>query len=698
MGTLWFRPDTPEYQKIHDWLLANERSNATKIGKSKAGNLKFMHDGNVLTVIPLISLPASLAATVQNMVGGLLENPSAKEVNHLAEQFAVQEPYAQQLGAYWDELCKKANIHSVSRRTQMKPRLSHNDFPYTSLEDVCLKKTDARPDGNYMDLWKSIYEQDIKRLCKVINDKRLLDTTVAVRTAYLNDIFDALADTIQSQYHTRLLDAKCGKYKEHCTPLDNFGFTCTVNIDGIANGTIVGEASGKGYCTPIVDGKQTGKYPKSSDEIYQQHVFEFGFQKINKKSALDKYKLTDQSQFNLTEEYKKKLSESLSKIISPFGRLAQRPYICNVSDIAAVDHIKKTSKVRYDTKQNRICVDCSIGTLAVNPETHEFELIEKSNLLQKIDRIPDFQQRVAACEKIDHEYNQKKPDEIHKMRLVAANGPGMVLGDTDLTFACDTQNYTSHFYLLDSCDIGSFTEAVEREYQNAFQAFANLFAQQVAKEKKKKQELYDLVSSDPLRYSILYFVNANSKYITATAVQQALRGNTVQLNTFIKYTPECGQFGMLAGKEIEDEVNLMVKKGLLFTRSMRGTYGRFDVLKMTQVGKESLGETKKAYERITTMPSDWWTTPYAFSLFLNSIQNNTKSQEKMRPKLIELLHHLDNRHMIAYFHDDIVDAFPKADEEMMKFIRMYRSMQPKDSWEWDMLGHILRGKHLQDKR
>lgn len=114
------------------------------------------------------------------------------------------------------------------------------------------------------------------------------------------------------------------------------------------------------------------------------------------------------------------------------------------------------------------------------------------------------------------------------------------------------------------------------------------------KRKKNEEEaiytrFYNTIGSY-LKMDILEFIKVNEKYITENAVIQAMRGVHIQLNTFIERTPGCGTYNCLPAKMISKAIHDMKNDGLLNFKTLKGTYGDFDIIHLDKENSIIIGK------------------------------------------------------------------------------------------------------------
>ena len=189
------------------------------------------------------------------------------------------------------------------------------------------------------------------------------------------------------------------------------------------------------------------------------------------------------------------------------------------------------------------------------------------------------------------------------------------------------------------------------------------------KEEKRKADIIERFQNfigDYLAYDIVTFVEKNNSYITPPAIEEALRGKKVNLNTYITYTPGCGKYNLLEDGVVKEKVHKLCQAGILDTREARNTYHVwFDIIhvnKNTPLYLSQSVESDATVEEIETKETK--TSAEIYKLW-----NARKNPEDLENNLwtIELLHDYGFacRHI-----DEIENYFMNAPKETTTYMKM----------------------------
>jgi len=692
----WYGKDSREFATLHKYLLDSAHVDARKIGISSAGNLKYtVGRDSKQYVVPIQTLPQSIIQALQLERDTL---PQLKIVKQAIVDFATKEPYAARFDQLWNELCKKAGIMgTITRRADPnEQRGTYNGSDYI-LRGFPIMRIYYRKDGDYTEYWETVYQQDIEDICTQVNKARKSEAIASACTFISHELqkdLEAEARVIFNAPVEKVLPDKQTLGKNN---IQTFAFTCTMICQD--NGIAIARGDVRGTCTPdnravqlIMDQKPVAAFPNANDRT-MLHEFYFTRGEAADCGHCGTCSLENKANIYLDDYFKSELIAFLSSTYSTLIPYMSKPSFYKMPPFAkSKQDVLSSIELQYDWQQKQMDISCVYGTIRYD-DNDGFKFVKYTKPFAILQSFSTFVTRWNECADIAKEYEQVQPDNEHKLRISLSSGKGIAVGDTKLTFSCYGRSVKVEFQIPESDDLDEYSTAVREAFVSGYQQLVQIYKAEIEQLREAKQGMYEHICGDPLEIALLRFISANEGYITSTAVQQALRGVKVQLNTKITDTDGCGHFNFLSGEDIDREIHNLAYDGFLELKTLRGTFGRFDVIHMTKLGRDALQYAEKSL-LLAPQTEKWWEYPAAYKNALNIIRRKLDQNEDARQEQVELLHHLDNRHMVAYFHDDIVDAFPKEDTDLCKLIKIYRSMQSEDSLAWNMLGHILRGRHL----
>ena len=171
---------------------------------------------------------------------------------------------------------------------------------------------------------------------------------------------------------------------------------------------------------------------------------------------------------------------------------------------------------------------------------------------------------------------------------------------------------------------------------------------------------------DYLAYDIVLFVLKNNRYITASAIEDALRGTKVSLRTTITPTEHCGMYNFYPQGFIPKLIDSLVYSGLLYENKLKGTYGVFYSVHISNLGSKYLEENQISDESPSKLKKkiDLLSDAEAEKLW------RYKSDPKNTSHNILSLNLLRNHGFACVCFDEIVEYFKNAPAETIEYLRM----------------------------
>lgn len=689
----WIQIDTELYQKTHEWIQRQYGADARKIGLSNSGNLKYTDQQNAVHAIQPDHLPNDLRSlwTTQRF----LKNASAEKslVKAGVEDFAQELQHAKELDQYWGELCTLAQIDGVPRRQKLGKTTVTLGSCRVSLPAVHPASSDWREDGQYTDFWKKIYQYDVRQICGSWNRQALTDTLDALCRETAKIIRPTLSEKLIKQFGEDCTACRIADLTPENMVMGRFSMHCELPAGSFGTGTAEAHILLGSFAQLLIDGLPSDSETaiNAAEDDTRRHRYSVRMGQNGKVQIRLPQTIREMS---LGNAYQVCLNDVLSDCIKRTAGHALASYLYKVPAAAAsLRSVLNQADLSYDNRTQELTVSCAFGTLRAEKETHRFQFVEMQAFLTAVQDERLFRSRQKICEEIQQAYEKKCVYRASTMRPSSGRGYGILAGDTVVTFLCGEEHVSIPFVMPESGDGKAYEQAVRTLYETAFCALSQQLHRKEDARRAAKWELYDLALADPLDIAILEYTEVNGAYVTANAIQQALRGTKIQLDACLQQTEGCGRFKMISGDAVVSEIRKLERNGFLVFHTIYGTYGAYDLVRIKEQGLDVL-DIWETRNRTPQSRADWWTLPQTFGDFLQSLQCRIANREDARREQLDLMHHLDAPHMIAWFHDEIVDAFPREDADMVKVLKLYRSMQPKGSFLWEMLGHILRGRHL----
>lgn len=718
MKSGWFDENSIVFDESYVWLKKNGFGEAKYIGISNSGRLKYaLRSKSSVYIVHLNELPVELqnlihkyrkgealpasteraanAAIVYSIgeTGNAVRVPNNKaQLRTDIEKFAVDPKTSGVLEDYWNSLCTAAGVSGVRRRTALNPtNILAIENATCTLHTVSVKMTDGRADGDYTEFWENIYRNDIAAICVTCNQRRHMEAVQDLRKHYADFIRPAIEQEIRKKFNLALSEVTAKRAALNCFAKDEFGITCAVIYGQYGRSSFDGTAVPADYCDLLLDGTKVTQ--KEWDGLLGKDTKLHTYSWKEKEEPNITYALAKTpNQATLNAEYHDALIRMLKTCVCSKIRAS---YLDREPDaVRTISDAVRTVQVKFDANTDALTVTCVFGTLKANKEKPEYTFIQKSKYLAARQQEQIFSEREAVCAAMEKKYGTQKPDRIHRMTLIPRSGDGILIGDTKIAFSCGQDKVTIAFTMPSDPSVDAYQDTVENMWKDAYGQLAELNRKRTEAAKQERKELYQRVVADPLDGAILRFIEINETYITAVAVQEALRGVSVQLNTVIHETSDCGMFNLLPGNLIVNEITRLINANLLSEKTMRGTYGKFYILKLTTLGRDFLDAIEVEESKLSENEPEWWKYKKTYGWQIARIKEKAKNGENTKSDCVALLHHIDDPHMIAYYHDDIVDCFNPVDVTLKIYLRMVKSTLENNSLAWKLIGHIVQNKHL----
>lgn len=257
---------------------------------------------------------------------------------------------------------------------------------------------------------------------------------------------------------------------------------------------------------------------------------------------------------------------------------------------------------------------------------------------------------------------------------------GILNGDTVLILNVDGISEISYHY-----NTASYRESVPEWKKTLTKNLQELRkkVEETRNERKialRKQYRYYLESY--LAKDILECVSANEKYITQTAVTQILRGTQVALNAPITLSHGSGQYRLYKADFVSDVIERMVQTGILTTVTCKGTYGRFEILKIASRTKDDLVSLKALVVEEQQNWSNKKQDQIQKSLRSNVAISDSEAEQYLLHAILQrdgeldsgayldLINLVSHPIVLAMHEEDVRKCFANAPEMVVKFLKM----------------------------
>lgn len=232
-------------------------------------------------------------------------------------------------------------------------------------------------------------------------------------------------------------------------------------------------------------------------------------------------------------------------------------------------------------------IDCSHSLLMlmqIEINTNEFIVYYKNNNIE-IRYKPSFRKYYNTVKSKEFQQATNFFENYFKKinyKIDNVDGDGFWFGNTTLLISSEKLEKSYSIKInnpyTEAVRIDDWLNSVEKSIKDQISQIED----KIKKEQKAINELtakyrYSFISRD-----IIKFIQKNEDYITENAVIQYMRGNKVQLNTYIYELQDFIPYKNYSKEEIEKILLVLIKENILKKRTYNGKYGKFYTLHLNE--------------------------------------------------------------------------------------------------------------------
>lgn len=178
------------------------------------------------------------------------------------------------------------------------------------------------------------------------------------------------------------------------------------------------------------------------------------------------------------------------------------------------------------------------------------------------------------------------------------------------------------------------------------------------------------ISTHFLAHDIVEFVRLNEEYITENAITQYMRGNQVQLSTYIHGIDHRIRYETYSADEIKRVIKKLIREDVLITRSHNGHYGKFETI---ELGNKDLEEIKISYvDEYTTEEWNDYTAEWIFKKYAKKDILDVK-------EYLILLKFQSLKGFMAKYGDTYLQLLKSGPEQFKIIVKMKRETENDDN-------------------
>ena len=279
-----------------------------------------------------------------------------------------------------------------------------------------------------------------------------------------------------------------------------------------------------------------------------------------------------------------------------------------------------------------------------------------------------YQQAEAFLREI---FNVPKPEMPLPIKYVS--GQGLLYGTTNVVYK-DNGIDGLYFKWQTPAYSDGLTTWKEQAKKNWKELNDTIQKKLEERDKELKARLASFLDSY-LAHDVAEFVLANEEYVTANATIDALRGLNQRLYANLEDTNGCGQYNLISKDEIQQLIRKMIGQGLFYTRTLRGTYGRFEILKVGELG--SLLSMYTINEKVTSedivraenspVKSDW----KAEQIF----DHIRAKKDLAMTDYMTILNLIPAKGFVCKRYDDLISFMQDAPKEVRTLVTMKKTVE-----------------------
>lgn len=198
-------------------------------------------------------------------------------------------------------------------------------------------------------------------------------------------------------------------------------------------------------------------------------------------------------------------------------------------------------------------------------------------------------------------------------------------------------------------------------------------AAQEVRRKKLETNIKSLpFAGDFLAYHIAEFVSKNEKYITAAAAVKNLRGQTQSFSGSIEDTEASGKYAMVPLDDVDKKVKDLIRYDIFSEREYKGTFGRFNTVKLTAFGRDFL-DSFPLFSSHGTSFSDF--SDAEWREWMEKVRREGKERKLTKAQVQEQMGLLEHPNVVILYPDLVKEFVAKKPEEWKLYVDTMYAME-----------------------
>ena len=344
--------------------------------------------------------------------------------------------------------------------------------------------------------------------------------------------------------------------------------------------------------------------------------------------------------------------------------------------------IVPSRKFHYDMKTGSFFAENKVGTFVLRNGTVKFTPTD----LYKTSVKEAESKRNAAARKY---FSSLREEYAGAATLTFLSGSGILFGETQIK--AEGGNARINY----SWKTPSYKDSLPAWKKQARKNMAELVAALKAEQEKNKAlaiKAFGSLAGNFIAIDAANFISVNGKYITENAAIHYLRGMSQTFHGHINDTDAYSRYKPLSSEDVEDVIDEMIRKGIIDTKTLKGTYGYFDILKPTD---KSRMLTRENCERI---PDSTVETILERGGQINDTEaekyfmNFLKKEHPETADYLKVTNLVRAKGFVCTHYDKYIDVLRSAPEDIKMYLKMRKEVT-EDRLEKKVL--IAAGKKKQ---
>lgn len=666
-------------------------TDAVKVGISTAGNIKYTNPEGRIQIVQRTRYKIQVDAIrkIANASGigaSSGEGITTKQVK--LEILNYENTHWEDIRKIWAEIWGSDDVvlseEDHGETFEFHSKLTREVFTASVYKSGVMMTQDYRADGNYEDYFRN----QLQSICTPIVASSILQTDhVQKIEKAAEDFFSCYLKVVQEIFAQEFPKTKAEMIYEKSVSsyqpkrgrnggLVYQGYIKRLQDQNAKTIHISVQVPSAGIALATINGPDFEKYVKFADQNGKMHnlrgdLDDCTCRALQNKNALNRNPVC----LPITEDNKQQIRKELRKAckdmqLQPNEKFKAKvdaifKHYCDLNKNTPFVPVLNTGKNKapnyekaYNLGNKRVNVRTVYGIISTRG------MVEKKPFTEMLDKFSDPNSSLAkkkqATDEAMTEYNHMLLLGKYELSVTCSNHKYPYLDGSPLTmetfaFGREISRETGEIQ-------GRTAKAYDKRLREELDKTYKEIEQEVKQVCREKMEANREWLDNPIVPAVIRYIEKNEEYVTENAVIQALRGTTVQLQSVLHETPECGKLNRFPVDEVKRVIDKMIHFNIIHEHSIDGKYGVFYILQMNANAETlllldaKLQKEKEEKHEAHEMVFDAMTAnPYQFSAFLTETKKKHEAGEDILKDQITLLQSLGNYYFTGYYFEEITE-------------------------------------------